>query len=53
MKHFDIDAYRKIIRDTDPFEYGGKVSQIIGLTVESIYWLQCEDGRHLQDLYGL
>jgi flagellum-specific ATP synthase len=36
MKHFDIEKYEKILDAVDPFEYGGKVSQVIGLTVESV-----------------
>ena len=36
MKHFDIDKYRKIIDETDSMECGGKVSQVVGLTVEAV-----------------
>jgi len=36
MKHFDIDSYRKTVKNTDPYEYGGKVSQVIGLAVEAV-----------------
>ncbi|MCK5128630.1 MAG: EscN/YscN/HrcN family type III secretion system ATPase, partial [Clostridiales bacterium] len=36
MKHFDIDKYRRVIKETDPILSGGKVSQVIGLTVEAV-----------------
>lgn len=36
IEHLDIDKYRKAIRETNPIEQGGKVSQVIGLTVETI-----------------
>ena len=36
MKHFDIDKYTRIIENTDCKECGGKVSQVVGLTVEAV-----------------
>lgn len=36
MKHFDIDKYKNIIEETACIECGGKVSQIVGLTVEAV-----------------
>ncbi len=36
MKHFEIEKYKKIIEDTKSVECGGKVSQIVGLTVEAV-----------------
>ena len=36
MKHFDIDKYTKIIENADCTECGGKVSQVVGLTVEAV-----------------
>ncbi|MGE5495290.1 MAG: flagellar protein export ATPase FliI [Burkholderiales bacterium] len=32
----NLDMYREAVRDTDPYEYGGRVSQILGLTVEAV-----------------
>lgn len=34
-KFYDMNALRSAVRDSDPYEYGGKVSQIVGLTVEA------------------
>lgn len=34
-KLFDLDMYREAVKDADPYEYGGRVSQILGLTVEA------------------
>jgi flagellum-specific ATP synthase len=31
----NFGKYREILRETDPLEYGGRVSKIVGLTVES------------------
>ncbi len=36
IEHFDIEKYRKILKNTDTFETGGKVSQVIGLAVEAV-----------------
>lgn len=36
MKYFDTSAYAKAIENAEPFEHGGRVSQILGLTVEAI-----------------
>ncbi|MHB1313889.1 MAG: flagellar protein export ATPase FliI [Christensenellales bacterium] len=36
IKRFDIDKFRKIIKSSDAYEYGGKACQVIGLTVEAI-----------------
>jgi flagellum-specific ATP synthase len=36
MKQYDLAAYRKTIRATDPYVYGGKISKVIGLTVEAM-----------------
>ncbi len=35
-KLFDLDMYREAVKDADPYEYGGRVSQILGLTVEAV-----------------
>lgn len=35
MKQYDFNAYRKAIRTIDPYVYGGKISKVIGLTVEA------------------
>ncbi len=35
MKHVDYEKYRKQLQSADTYEYGGKVTQVIGLTVES------------------
>ena len=35
MKAFPAARYQEILRLTDPLEYGGRVSKIVGLTVES------------------
>ena len=35
MKYFDTKKYEDAIRNAETFEYGGKVSQILGLTVEA------------------
>lgn len=32
---FNVDMYREAVKDADPYEYGGRVSQILGLTVEA------------------
>jgi flagellum-specific ATP synthase len=34
-ERFNTDIYREAVRDADPYEYGGRVSQILGLTVEA------------------
>lgn len=36
MKHFEIAHYKKAIKETDLFECSGKVSRVIGLTVEAV-----------------
>ena len=36
MRHFDISSYQKSVKEADIFEYRGKVSQVIGLTVEAV-----------------
>ena len=36
MKYFDTGAYAKAVSDTETLEYGGRVSQILGLTVEAV-----------------
>lgn len=36
MKYFDTSAYTRAIEKAEPFEHGGRVSQILGLTVEAI-----------------
>lgn len=35
MKYIDYDKYRRQLQSADTYEYGGKVTQVIGLTVES------------------
>jgi flagellum-specific ATP synthase len=32
----NLDMYREAVKDADPYEYGGRVSQILGLTVEAV-----------------
>jgi flagellum-specific ATP synthase len=34
-KLFNIDMYRDALKYAEPYEYGGKISQILGLTVEA------------------
>lgn len=36
MSFFDVSACRKAIKTTDPYTYGGKISKVIGLTVEAM-----------------
>ncbi len=36
MKFFEIEKYKKLVEDTKSIEEGGKVTQVIGLTVEAI-----------------
>ncbi len=33
---FDLEKYRKIIQTADPYEYCGKVTRVVGLTVEAV-----------------
>lgn len=35
-RYMDIETYRKAIRQAEPYIQGGKVSQVIGLTVETV-----------------
>ena len=35
MRAFPAEKYRRILQETDPLQYGGRVSKIVGLTVES------------------
>ncbi len=35
MRNPDIQKYRRILRRIDPLEYGGRVTKIVGLTIES------------------
>ncbi|MDL2220236.1 flagellar protein export ATPase FliI [Eubacteriales bacterium OttesenSCG-928-N14] len=34
-RNIDITPYKEMIEQTDSYEYGGKVSQVVGLTVEA------------------
>jgi flagellum-specific ATP synthase len=34
-RNFSTEAYREAVRDAEIYEYGGRVSQILGLTVEA------------------
>lgn len=36
MNYFDTGAYAEAVNDTETLEYGGRVSQILGLTVEAV-----------------
>ncbi len=36
MKYFDTESYSEAVRNADALEYGGKISQILGLTVEAV-----------------
>jgi len=36
MKPFSTEEYTQALKDVDPFEYGGRISQILGLTIEAI-----------------
>lgn len=36
MKRFNASDYAEAIRNADTFEYGGRISQILGLTVEAV-----------------
>lgn len=36
MKQFDLAAYEKVLRATDPYTYGGKITKVVGLTVEAM-----------------
>ncbi|NLO48648.1 MAG: flagellar protein export ATPase FliI [Clostridiales bacterium] len=35
MKTIDFEKYHRILKTVDPLEYGGRVSKIVGLTVEA------------------
>lgn len=35
-KSFDLEKYRRIIREAQPYEYCGKVIRVVGLTVEAV-----------------
>jgi len=36
MKYFDTSGYAKTIKNAETFEFGGRISQILGLTVEAV-----------------
>ncbi len=36
MKRFDTENYKEAVKNAEPFEYGGRISQILGLTVEAV-----------------
>jgi flagellum-specific ATP synthase len=36
MKNFDTEKYKEAVKNADPLEYGGRISQILGLTVEAV-----------------
>ena len=36
MKSFNTESYAQALKNTDPFEYGGRISQILGLTIEAL-----------------
>ncbi len=36
MKHYNLRQFKNIISQTDPYLRGGKVTQVIGLTVETV-----------------